>query len=156
MLSLHRVRWAPCPLLVLQAGFKVSGVYKVSLSQYHQYQAATGSSYLALRRWNRQQYPTHCCMFVPSLLLHGITLLSVEFTQQTFLQLSPVNSVALLFFCYSPVVKVSISFPYSALDTSLLLDMQLTNTFSQCVVYLFIFLTEEKKEFGDKHCDAVG
>lgn len=76
--------------------------------------ASADSSHLTPRRVTGG-VPIYCRMFVLSTMLLDVSVLSVEFLLQTSLQLSPRNAVIPVFFFYLPVVKISMSFPCSAI-----------------------------------------
>lgn len=79
--------------------------------------ATSGCSHLAPKWWYLhwpwamqvlERVPTYQCIFVLSILLHGASL-SVKFSFQFFFQLSSGNAL-LFFFCYLPMVKISMLF----------------------------------------------
>lgn len=79
-----------------------------SLRQYHQWQGLSCWCVLQLQPASLVcDFCAYCCVSVPSMLIYGISLPSVESPLQISLQLSPRNALPPLFFCYFKAVCLS-------------------------------------------------
>lgn len=116
MFSLHRVRWAPCPPLVLQARLKVTGPSSPSdtITLWHGLPQVP----LTLFQGDGVSLLCDCTILAAPQCLSSFS----RFSLQTSLQLYPGNVVPSGIF---PMVRISPSFPYSAiLDLPVFSDFQ--------------------------------